>query len=309
MVQISLKFIVAISVMYVGFIANAFFDEKILDKNNIPCPFPYRAALPFYCSTFYVLCATVILFFTRAKVPKNPIPYFPVSFFMFVSTISTTLAKSKMDYASLNVLKSAKPIAVMILSIFLYKKKIPSRRIISVIVLCIGLILFGTKSSSSSSGSSSYLGYLYITCALFSEGIYAPLIDKRNAETGNPYITMFYTHLWNMVIIFVTNFSDVINSFKYVYENPVFIQQILLIVATGGIAQIALYTVVNLSDGLVLSIATTTRKFFTILISSIFFAHSFTLIQWTGIIIVFAALGFDILGKKKPTHDSNNKKE
>ena len=308
MVKINFKFILSISVMYLGFIMFAFLDEKILDKNNKPCPFPYRSALPFYCSTFYVFCASLILLAKRVSVPKNPIPYFPVSFFMFLSTLSTTLAKGKMDYASLNVLKSAKPIAVMILSIFLYKKKIPTKRIISVIVLCFGLILFGTNGSSSKSGTTTSLGYLYIACALFSEGIYAPLIDKRNSEAGNPYITMLFTHLWNMVIIFITSFSDVISSFKFIAENPVFISQILVMVATGGIAQIALYMVVSLSDGLVLSIATTTRKFFTILISSIFFGHKFTSLQWSGIIIVFAALGFDILGKRKPKQD-NEKKE
>lgn len=309
--MVNIKFVIALTTMYAAFLIHFWLDEKILDKNNQPGPFPYRQALPFFCNIFNMICALVILLINRTKIIRNPLPYLGVSIPMFISVFASTLAKKYMDYASLNVLKSAKPIAVMIISIIIYKKKIPMKRIFSVIGLCIGLIIFGMKSNSSAkAGSESQLtGYAFVALALFAEGFYAPLIDKLNKMAKNPYITMIYVQFWSAIIASIANYKEITASFAYINENRAFIKQILLLVSTGAIAQVALYTVVGLSDGLVLSIATTTRKFITILLSAVIFHHNFTALQWFGVGIVFAALGFDILSKKQPAPKVEEKKE
>lgn len=309
--MVNVKFIIALTTMYAGFLVHFWLDEKILDKNNEPSPFPYRQALPFFCNVFNMICALVILLTRRTKFATNPLPYLGVSIPMYISVFASTLAKKYMDYASLNVLKSAKPIAVMIISIIIYKKKIPMKRIFSVIGLCFGLIIFGMKSNGASkSGSESHLtGYAFVALALFAEGFYAPFIDRLNKKTNNPYITMIYVQFWSAVIATIANCKEISAAILFINENRAFVKQILMLVSTGAIAQVALYTVVGLSDGLVLSIATTTRKFITILLSAIIFHHNFTPLQWVGVGIVFAALGFDILSKKKPAPKKEEKPE
>jgi UDP-galactose transporter B1 len=306
----NIKFLIALATMYAGFLVHFWLDEKIIDKNNEPFAFPYRQALPFFCQVTNVIAALIILITKRTKFIRNPLPYLSVSIPMYISVFGSTLAKKYINYASVNVLKSAKPVAVMIVSIVVYKRKIPLKRVFSVIGLCIGLVIFGTQPGSASSVSESRLkGYQFIALALISEGFYSPQTDKLNKMTNNPYITMMYVQMWNAIIAFIVNFKEITTSFVFIAENKDFIKQIGFLVLSGSVAQVALYTVVGLSDGLVLSIATTTRKFITILLSSIIFKHNFTPLQWIGIAIVFAALGFDIFSKKKSAPKPVEKKK
>ena len=299
------KFVFALILMSVGFLAHFWFDEKIIDESNDPCPFPYPHALPFYCSFFNVICALCILLFTHKNFQQNPLPYFGVASLMTLTTFASTMGKLKIDYASLNVFKSAKPVAIMILSIFLYRNKVPFQRIISVLCLCISIVIFRLQGIEDGQKAET-TGYIFIAIELLTEGLYSPLVDKLNKKTNNPYITMLYTHFGKMIILFLTNSSSIIDSFLYLEKTPAFIPQILGLVLTGGIAQIALFTVVGMSDGLILSIATTTRKFLTIVISSLYFHHNFTVVQWLCVISVFASLGYDIFSKKS-NHDKQKK--
>lgn len=45
------------------------------------------------------------------------------------------------------------------------------------------------------------------------------------------------------------------------------------------------------------SLITTTRKFFTIVFSVVAFGHRITGTQWTGVLLVFAALGYELVMK------------
>jgi UDP-galactose transporter B1 len=61
-------------------------------------------------------------------------------------------------------------------------------------------------------------------------------------------------------------------------------------------------------NSLVLATVTTTRKFFTVLTSVMWFGHHITLQQWLGVAAVFAGLALEIVnkflsgGKKKHVH-------
>jgi hypothetical protein len=47
----------------------------------------------------------------------------------------------------------------------------------------------------------------------------------------------------------------------------------------------------------VLTVTTTTRKFFTILASVVWFGHALSPIKWLAVGLVFAGLSIDVLGK------------
>lgn len=73
--------------------------------------------------------------------------------------------------------------------------------------------------------------------------------------------------------------------------------------------QAFIFLTVTTFGPLACSIATTTRKFFTILASVIFFGHSLLTRQWLGTVCVFVGLGLDTLyGKElKPAHTTTAK--
>lgn len=297
----TVKFIVSLAVMYIGFMLHFYFDEKILSKKNPNGPFPakYKNSLLFFNFFFGCITAGIILLFQRVKILRNPLPYFKAAFPHFLAAYLTNIAKHYTDYATLNVVKSAKPIAVMLCSMLIFRTKVPRRRVFVVFALCFGLIIFGYTGSSNNANNAT-IGYTVIGGALLCEGIYGPIVDQLNHATNLPYMTMFYMQFFNIFFTFISSSSAVIESFGYLKDNTRYIPQIAAFVGTNLIAQIGLFTLVSISNGLVLSIATTSRKFFTILISSIIFGHYFTKLQWVGIVIVFTALAIDIFSKKGP---------
>lgn len=311
--QVNLKFVISLLVMYIGFMTHFYYDEKILSKKNPLGPFPHEYKNILLCFNFFFGCITAasILLVTRVKILRNPFPYLKASVPHFLAAYFTNIAKYYADYATLNVVKSAKPIAVMLCSIFLFHKKVPTRRIFVVIFLCIGLTIFGYTANNKDANNAP-LGYGVISLALLCEGIYGPIVDQLNHSSKSPYLTMFYMQSFNLILSIITGIKIIIPALTFIKNHPEYLPQIAIFIVTNLVAQVGLFTFVNLSNGLILSIATTSRKFFTILLSSIAFKHNFTALQWVGIVIVFSALSFDIFGKKpekKPTEEDKEKNE
>jgi UDP-galactose transporter B1 len=90
-------------------------------------------------------------------------------------------------------------------------------------------------------------------------------------------------------------------------EHHQVIPQIVIFAIAGAIGQSFIYYTIYAFNSLVCSLITTTRKFFSILASVIYFGHSLTNTQWFGVGLVFAGLGLDMYnsnkGKKTGKHE------
>lgn len=281
------------------------YDEKLLV--NYPDLKKFRSVLPIICYISNTLFAAAILLFRKCKIFYNPIHYLPVSIFMFLGILSANSAKEYVDYATLNVMKSAKPLSIMLVSIMVFNKPIPMQKIIVVLILSLGLIIFGFSGNVPSATKE---GLLLVTGSLLCDALYVPLVDRLKSVSSSSYATMLYIYAWQCLISIAVGYRTMNELFSFIFSNLRIIFDLLLFAVTGSIAQIALFTALDLSNGLVVSIATTTRKFFTILISSIFYHHVFTVYQWIGIAIVFFALFIEtLLGKKSQSVKEDSKKE
>lgn len=88
---------------------------------------------------------------------------------------------------------------------------------------------------------------------------------------------------------------------SFVSRHPEVMQHLSLLAVAGGIGQVFIFYMVSVFGPLPCSIVTTTRKFFTVMFSVIFFANPLQLHQWIGTVLVFGGLFGDIfLNKKKP---------
>lgn len=86
--------------------------------------------------------------------------------------------------------------------------------------------------------------------------------------------------------------------------------EIMLIALAGTLGQIIIYITINRFDCFLLSIVNTSRKFFSILFSILYFNHALSLMHWAGIVLVIGSIVMDVvLSQRERTNKRKQKKE
>lgn len=309
----TIKLACAIAIMYIGFLVYYMLHEELIPKKNAdPDSFSFPNALLFFNDICYTAAAFVAILATRSKLPPNPLPYIFIAVPQQIGLACSNYAPKYIDYPTYQVMKAAKPLSVMLCQLIIFRQKISPKKIFVVVLLSIGLIIFGMNGNF---GKSSQKGILLACGALLSDALYVPMVDKLKTN-GGPFVTMFYNYMWSSLIVLCIQFKEVYQAFIWVSNHQSFLPKLLAFGLTGSIAQVALFAAIGMSNGLVVAIATTTRKLFTIVLSSIVFRHNLNFRQWIGVAIVFIALGIEILFKNKkqkvedpPQEEKNNEKK
>ncbi len=86
-------------------------------------------------------------------------------------------------------------------------------------------------------------------------------------------------------------------SLTYLVQYPKIALDITYFCILSALGQIFIFITISQFGALTLSIITTTRKFFTILASSIFYGHIMNQYQWIGVFGVFFGLSIEIYNK------------
>ena len=107
---------------------------------------------------------------------------------------------------------------------------------------------------------------------------------QTSAAIGN--IT-HYSYSYLLLILFLA----------YCQANPSLTKYLAFASLTSTAGQNFVFFTVSHFNSLVLATITTTRKFFTILLSVLYFGHRMALRQWAGVAMVFAGLGLELLDK------------
>jgi drug/metabolite transporter (DMT)-like permease len=85
-----------------------------------------------------------------------------------------------------------------------------------------------------------------------------------------------------------------------VFADPVLLRDVTMIGVSGALGQIFIYFTISLFNCYLLTVITTTRKLFSVVLSNFSFNHKFTNIQWTGAVLVMACTFYELfMGKKK----------
>lgn len=300
-IQMNVKLIIAIGIMYAGFLVHFMLQEELLPKKGAGAnDFHWPNALLFFYNVCSFLGGFIAMLITKVKAPKNVLPFAKVSIPQQIGMICSSYATKYVNYPTMQLMKSAKPVAVMLCQLLIFRKKVETKRILVVIILCLGLSIFGL-SKKGDSGESSYMGIVLVCGALFCDAIYVPIVDTLKSQ-GSSFVVMCFSFMWSSVIIGIIRYKEIYEAALWFMGHQDMLIKLGLYCATGSIAAVALYAAIGLSDGLVVSIATTTRKFFTIIISAIYNKHNFSTQQWAGVGVVFVALGIEILFKSGKKH-------
>lgn len=109
------------------------------------------------------------------------------------------------------------------------------------------------------------------------------------------------------VILIVATFAtgEAVGLVQFVARHTEVIGHIALLSLAGAVGQIFIFYMVSHFGPLPVSIVTTTRKFFTVMFSVIFFKNALQPHQWVGTALVFGGLFGDVFcNKKPPRHDA-----
>lgn len=89
------------------------------------------------------------------------------------------------------------------------------------------------------------------------------------------------------------------NTHTRIMESPKLLSECMIWGLSGSIGQVFIFLTISLFDCYLLTIITTTRKFFSVVYSNYMFGHNFSNVQWLGASIVMACTFSELFGKKK----------
>jgi len=89
----------------------------------------------------------------------------------------------------------------------------------------------------------------------------------------------------------------------YLTAHPNLLRSLALFSLTSALGQVFVFWTIRTFDSLTFSTITTTRKFFTIVLSVVYFGHRLSTQQWGAVGAVFAGLALEtVAGKDKDKH-------
>lgn len=259
--------------------------------------------------------------------------YATCSLTYFLAMVCSNMALQFVNYPTQVVGKAGKPIPVMILGVLLggkvstfisyllYKfvahikrfswtyalilfQSYPLRKYCFVTLIVGGVVLFMFKDNVPTKqieGES--FGQVLLLLSLIMDGLTSAVQDKMRAEhkTKSGHM-MFSMNIWStffsgVVILFT---GELLEFFKFLQRHPSAFQHIFTLSVCGALGQYFIFLTVAEFGPLTCSIATTTRKCFTVLASVVFFGNSLMPRQWVASFIVFLGLFLDsFYGKTK----------
>eukprot|EP00794_Sanderia_malayensis_P002953 gene2953-3404_t len=216
-----------------------------------------------------------------------------------ISYLGAMLASNKallfVNYPTQVLGKSCKPIPGAIIA----KKRYGLKKYICVLFIVIGVALFlykEKKQTTAASQQSIGYGEMLLLTSLVLDGMTGACQEKmRSLYATHSHHMMLAVNKWSFLIlstaILVT--GELWSFIGFCGRYPFVIWNILAFAIMSALGQNFIFMTVSNFGPLPCSIATTTRKFFTILFSVIFFGNSLIFRQWIAVIFVFLGLGLD----------------
>ncbi len=212
-------------------------------------------------------------------------------------------ALQHVDYPTQVLAKSCKMVAVMLAGVVLARRKYSLPQYTSVLILTGGIFMFSFfRSSGKAAGDpTSTLGIALLVMSLTCDGVTSVMQDKyisRHKPTAmqmNVSVNMF-AFIYSLAALVLSGQLMSVLSFLAEADRRLSIA-VLAFGLTSGVGQLFLFGLIRNFGALAATIATTTRKFFTILLSVVLYGHTIPPLSWIGVAMVFLGLGFNIYSK------------
>ncbi|KAJ3253526.1 UDP-galactose transporter [Boothiomyces macroporosus] len=210
------------------------------------------------------------------------------------------------DYPTLILGKSCKLVPVVIMNFFLYRKTLPLKKYLVVLMITVGVsafMLLHPKKKKSGEATSSLFGLLLLTINLMFDGAINSTQDelykkfKVNGSSMMMYMNIF-SSLMMAAFLLVNPFStELSDAIAFCSQHPKIVFDIFLFGLAGAVGQCFIFMTLEHFGSLVLVTVTVTRKMFSIILSVMWFGHKLSLGQWGAVGLVFVAIAWESMGK------------
>lgn len=206
-------------------------------------------------------------------------------------------------YPTQVIAKSSKPIPVMLIGVLLANKRYTVQKYFFVLMIVVGVIMFIYKDGKDKdSDANHHIGLMLVGMSLLSDGVLGAIEDRMRAATKpSTFDFMFSINMYSAVFLTIATIAtgEISNFYQFAVKYPDVLTKIGSAAVVGSMGQIFIFMMISEFGPLPCSIVTTTRKFFTVLISVFVMGNSLTGRQQIATAVVFAALFADALWGKK----------
>ena len=220
-----------------------------------------------------------------------------------LAMVSSNMALRWVAYPTQVVAKAAKPIPVMILGVLIGRKSYSVQKYFFILIIVIGVVLFMYKEGKVNPNSeNALLGEVLLLLSLSMDGL-TGAIQERMRSASRPFAQhmMLAMNQWSSLMlgsaIIITGEGKEFIAFAA--KHPELFTDLILLALAGAFGQFFIFMMVSGYGPLPCSIVTTTRKFFTVLFSVLFFSNPISNRQWLGTFLVFSGLFADMFYSKK----------
>lgn len=219
--------------------------------------------------------------------------------------VLANVALRTITYPTQVITKCSKPIPVLILGALLARKRYTIQKYFFVFMLVVGVCFFVyyEKKPKKGAENNSYIGLVLIAISLLADGVLGAIEDRMRAATRPSALNfMFSLNMYGAVLLAIVSvaYGETRGFYDFTLKHPDVLWKIGSAALVGSFGQIFIFMMVSEFGPLPCSIVTTSRKFFTVIISVVFVGKPITWEQQIATVVVFAALFADaFLGKKQ----------
>lgn len=233
--------------------------------------------------------------------------YAAASLTYLLAMVSSNKALSWVNYPTQVVGKSCKPIPVMILGVLVGSKSYPARKYLFILMIVAGVAMFMYKDSAAGKagegesllGVGELLLILSLTCDGLTGAVQERMKSEHGTKSGHMMLAMNKWSLGYLTLALLLT-GEGLQFVQFIQRHPAVIWELASFSVASALGQFFIFVCVSDFGPLPCSIITTTRKFFTVLASVIFFGNSLVNRQWLGCAFVFAGIFLDgLYGKQK----------
>ena len=206
--------------------------------------------------------------------------------------------------------KSCKMIPVLIAGTLFGTRKYSIRKYISVFIITAGIVLFqmmGTaKKVSQQSNSTFGLALLFLSLCMDGIcGMQQDVVIPRYKPSSLRLQVMLNIYGIGVSLVTAILQGELLPGIRFLAANHLCLWYAVQFGLCSSVGQMFILYTVRHFPPLVLSTITTTRKFFSILISVIFMGNDINRYQWLGVFLVFFGILFDKFNGNKPKSHGN----
>ncbi|KZS13272.1 solute carrier family 35 member B1 [Daphnia magna] len=271
--------------------------------------FTYTLALVFVqCVVNFAYAKIMLSTVMKQGEDKTSRMYYASSALTYLlAMVCSNMALQWVNYPTQVVGKSCKPIPVMVLGVLFGNKSYPMAKYLFILTVVLGVAMFMYKdkpvTAKQEIDTGMGIGEILLILSLIMDGLTGAIQERMKTEyQSKSGHMMLYMNLWSVgylaFALLVT--GELFDFVGFISRHPFVLWDLTTFSIASALGQFFIFRMIADYGALPCSIVTTTRKFFTVMASVIYFGNQLSGRQWIGATLVFAGLTMDsVYGKNK----------